>query len=145
MISSIRVKPILVVILSSLGFLVGCVDANVSRIAGTWELAKADRVANRVGEKPINDEEESEAKMEVIFGKNGTLLTRTHINAINSEKNGTWRFLFYDEHKKEMEVECHLMDQTVNCVLTFLSQDELEMVPPNMAGLTEKLKFRRSR
>ena len=82
--------------------------------------------------------------MSVEFKSNGTLLTRTSMGAIEQDKTGSWKMLSFDEPTSTMQLECILGMQQTNVEVTLIDEQTIEMIPPNMAGLDIKLRFRRA-
>jgi hypothetical protein len=137
--------PIPICILLAI-FANGCaqVDSQARPLVGTWILTEGEDLARRVTSQ--SNEESSEAtppKMEITFRGNGTLQTTTRMNAIDSQKNGRWKFLSADSEQRTMEIECELDGQTTVCQVSLLDNERIKMTPPNMAGLTMQLTFRR--
>ena len=59
-------------------------------------------------------------------------------------KEGSWRFKSYDAATKTMLVECRLgLDEPVQIKITFVADDTIRMIPPNIAILDKQMLFRR--
>jgi hypothetical protein len=135
----------LVLLLASVMAVSGCsrVEPEAKRIVGTWSLAAIEDLAGRIeGESP-DDFRPTEAKMQVTFESGGGMRTVTRVNTIDSEKRGSWTFRHFDAATQTLELDCELMGQATPCEIEFLSADEIKLVPPNMAGTTTRLTFRR--
>ncbi len=49
----------------------------------------------------------------------------------------------YNESTNSMTIKCDIQMQESEHEITFVDQDTIELVPPNMAGTAMKLKFKR--
>ena len=81
--------------------------------------------------------------MSLQFRSNGGLATVTNMGNINSEKTGSWEFLSFDEENQTMKIKCTLNLQETEHEIQFLSDSKIQLAPPNMAGLNQKLEFQR--
>lgn len=81
--------------------------------------------------------------MTIRFSPAGELVTETRAGSIDTRKTGRWRLLSGDSTSPTSEIECTLGQQTTRHQIEWLADDSLRMTPPNMAGLTIKLVFRR--
>lgn len=148
--------PMLVTVLLS-----GCGSGDRAKIVGTWKLESVNALAKRVGAGVENDEsnltekqnstndqpagaDNESSNMLVEFASNGSLMTRTQMRTINRDKQGGWSFLEFDEEKNVVKIECTVGLQVTEHAIEILDKDTIEMVPPNMAGLKTKLKFKRT-
>lgn len=145
----------------SLGLLaVGCGDPDRARMIGRWEISAGDRVLDRVdgatkgnastdadqglNDAPLDAESVDEApRMVVEFFRSGALTTETRISNAISTKKGQWSLVKYDAANRIATIRCELIGQSTDHELEFVSDNEVKMVPPNMAGLTKKLLFQR--
>lgn len=126
--------------------LIGCGNPNRAKIIGTWEIDQADRVMNRINEKgeTSNDDEQNDSpKMLIRFLSNGGLETVTNMGAIQQNKAGTWQLISFDEAAKEIVISCNIQSQKSEHKVSLIDDKTIKLVPPNMAGTTTKLKFRR--
>lgn len=126
----------------------GCGDTHKKKLVGTWEIAQIAEVADRVGQNDNGRELQSDkatgqSKMTITFGSGGDLETQTLMGAMNRKKNGTWKMTSYDTEASAMEISCEINTQTSEHEISFVDENTIELVPPNMAGLTMKLKFKR--
>ena len=80
-------------------------------------------------------------RMVLTFKRNGVLHTKTSMGDVVQEKTGTWKLTSFDEASNLMAVSCEINTQTSEHEITFVDEDTIELVPPNMAGLTMELKF----
>ena len=62
---------------------------------------------------------------------------------IQGAKQGTWQVVDFDEATNVLKVNCLVGVESTEHAIEFLEEDLIQLVPPNMAGLTLKLKFRR--
>lgn len=124
----------------------GCRDADRKKIVGTWAIEKADTVMNRVNQSDEETTSEGEpygAKMMLRFHSNGILETITQMGAVEQAKHGQWKMVSYDSESNTMALSCDLKMQTTDHEVEFLDESTIKLVPPNMAGLKMKLKFKR--
>lgn len=131
--------------------LVGCGDPNRSRIIGTWGIERADTVMSRISQadsETVDGEVETELdssppRMTLRFLRKGRLETSTNMGSVTQEKLGTWKLVAFDETTNTMTLLCDIQNQESEHEVKFLDQETIKLVPPNMAGTTMKLKFKR--
>jgi hypothetical protein len=128
--------------------LAGCGDPNRSRLIGTWNIAQPERIAGRLDrtdeDSQKKDESELPPKMQIQFLRNGGLATITQMGSMTPRpKQGTWQMLEFDEASQTMRIKCQIGLQESEHEIEFLGQDSIKLVPPNLAGLSLKLKFER--
>ena len=131
--------------------LAGCGDSNRSKIIGTWGIERADTVMSRISRTDSEaDGREGESgldsrpsKMTLRFLRSGRLETSTNMGAVNQEKQGTWKLIAFDETTNTMTLLCDIQNQESEHEVEFLDQETIKLVPPNMAGTTMKIKFKR--
>jgi hypothetical protein len=58
-------------------------------------------------------------------------------------KTGLWEMVTYNEVDKTMFVKCKIGLQETQHEIKFIDENTIELNPPNMAGLSMKLKFQR--
>ena len=132
--------------------LAGCdSDPDRSRIVGDWKIAGADRLMGKVNTAPLNsaDPEDPNAdpteagppRMLIQFYYSGALATETNMGSVTTQKKGSWKFLSYDVGSRTAKIQCKLVDDTTDFDVIVVDENTLRLVPPNMAGLTKKLKF----
>lgn len=129
----------------------GCGDPNRSRIIGSWEIEQANTVLKRIsgpGSEAAESDHEgglesSPAKMTIRFLRNGQLETATNLGAVGREKSGTWKLISFDEATRMMTLLCEIQDQETEHKVEFLDRETIKLVPPNMAGTTMKIRFKR--
>lgn len=123
----------------------GCGDTNRAKIIGTWGIEQADKVLNRIKQNDDSERttEGEEPRMKLVFQRNGVLKTQTRLGAGTTEKQGTWKLVSYDEAAGVLSLECELMQQTSTHAVEFVDENTIRLVPPNMAGLSMKLTFKR--
>ena len=123
--------------------LAGCGNANRSKLVGDWGIAQADEVMDRIDASETKPGEPSESRMKLQFHQNGLLETKTKMGAVDQKKQGTWKMLSFDPVENSMVISCEINTQTSEHTITFVDENTIELVPPNMAGLTMKVKFKR--
>ena len=130
----------------------GCGDSNRAKIIGTWGIEQADTVMRRVDRSGAGAETEDAAtvsesadppKMILKFHRDGRLVTSTSMGVVNQEKKGSWKLLSFDEPSNTMTISCDIQMQESEHDVEFIDPNTIELVPPNMAGTTMKLKFKR--
>ncbi len=124
--------------------LAGCGDPNRAKIVGSWEVESPSRIARRFKETEVDSSNSNESRMSVEFRSDGVLKTRTLMGSMNRQKEGTWELLSYDESSSTMRLKCILELQETEQDVEFLDQSTIQMIPPNLAGLEMKLRFRRA-
>ena len=142
-------KPMCLLALLIACICIGCGDSNRARIIGNWGIEQPESVMNRLpdsSESEIGNDERVEPeppRMLLKFYRSGVLETSTRMGSVNQEKSGRWTFDSYDEASQTMRVTCEIQGQKAEQGITFIDPDTIELVPPNMAGLTMKLRFKR--
>ena len=131
--------PILVLVLSVSCMLAGCGSTEHNAMVGTWRISRPDALGQRV-----NAGAESESRMVLVFYWNGQLETETRMGAVASKKQGTWQVVGGDPSKQETVISCQLQGQTTEHTVTFIDDDTIRLVPPNMAGVPQALTFVRN-
>ena len=129
----------------------GCGDSNRAKIIGTWCIDRADTVMSRITTADTNSWDqhddssmtEDSPKMLLRFYRNGRLETTTAMGAVNRNKQGQWKMVSFNQSTNLMTIQCNIQMQESEHKITFVDQDTIELVPPNMAGTTMKLKFKR--
>lgn len=120
--------------------LAGCTNRTDKRLVGTWQIADAESISQRVGA----DEHSDPPNMTIDFASSGLLTTSTKMGSIDSSKQGTWKITDSEESKNLLTIQCVLQTQTTEHEIQFLSDDLIEWIPPNMAGTTRKIRFERN-
>ncbi len=83
--------------------------------------------------------------MQLTFSADGTWSSKTKLAVARGEKNGTW--IIRESSDDSLEISCTWKDvksnqsETVDVHVTFLAEDRIRMVPPNMAGTELELTF----
>ena len=103
-------------------------------------------LANR--ESPLIDDSDASdplpPRMELWFRPGGVLKTFTRMGRINPEpKTGRWKLISHQEQPQLMVIECELLGQMTEHEIDFIDADTIELIPPNMAGTTRKIRFQR--
>lgn len=81
--------------------------------------------------------------MVICFQPGGKLVTRTKIGLIESEKTGSWRERPGDSTGDSTMIACTLDGQASDVDVQWIDSDTIRLTPPNLAGLSIKLVFRR--
>lgn len=123
----------------------GC-NSKQTQLVGTWvsESAKP----NPAGQSSPLDaadgtEPDATNSIQLRFYRSGRLDTFTHLPNIQTQKSGKWRFISYNEVTQTAMIEFELMQQRTRHEVEFLDHNTIRLVPPNMAGLSIKMTFKR--
>lgn len=85
--------------------------------------------------------------MQLNFSSGGTWSSKTAFSMASGEKKGTWSVI--SSNADEMEISCQWTDpiskrtEFIKTKITFLSDDQIRLVPPNMSGTEMELTFDR--
>jgi hypothetical protein len=131
----------------------GCGDPQRAKLVGTWEIEQADSLMQRLDESDTNDSAAKDAEamstgpqMQLQFFGNGGLTTTTAMGiVIPTPKQGRWEMVSFDETSQQMKVKCQIGLQETEHEIEFIDADTIKLVPPNMAGLSLKLRFQRKK
>ena len=128
-------------------FFCGCSQDPIrAKLIGTWGIEHGDKLTSRVNQDRENTDEMQEdlsERMVLSFHASGSLQTKTRIGDVNREKNGSWKVVDFDDKESVMKISCELMDQQTEHEVRFIEEGLIRLVPPNMAGTTSKVRFRR--
>ena len=130
----------------------GCGPSS-TKLLGTWRLDGADKLQELMGgarrpggmagallETAINAM--GETSLEVEFLSNGTLESRFNMAGTKTEKSGSWKLI--SATGDTYQLWCQIGDEDPTEIeVTMIDADTMEMVPPNIAVLNRKFKFRR--
>lgn len=119
---------------------VGCGNPDRRKLVGTWQLKHSDEIEERIAEL---EDDMPASRMSLQFKSGGRLTTTTRMGSIDSNKEGTWKFVSFDEATQTMSISCTLGMQETEHEIQFLSDSRIKLAPPNMAGLNQKLEFQR--
>ncbi|MEE2826457.1 MAG: hypothetical protein VYE64_07495 [Planctomycetota bacterium] len=133
-------------LLVSTCMLAGCTSPEREMLVGQWRIEAAGKILNRIGQSasitPESSPEEVEQnQMLLVFHANGKLETITQMGAIDRKKTGTWELLEFREAAQTSFIRCNLNGQTTEHEVDWLTNGNLKMVPPNLAGTRIKLEF----
>lgn len=129
--------------IGGMALLTGCQARETARLTGEWELVDPSRLAGRINQDAPDGALPGSHQMTVRFGSGGTLTTRTHMGDLWREKSGTWKVLASSADRTSLAFT--LSGERDELEIEWIDDDTLKMVPPNMAGLTMKLTFRRKK
>ena len=141
--SDLRGRMLCASALLAVFLLAGCHSPDRAKIVGQWKIAEASKLSQKIGGAEDSDSDDS--KMTIHFDRSGKLRTDTSMGNIKSTKQGTWRFLGYDEPKGQMQIECTLGMQTTEHDIEFQNDDTIVWIPPNLAGTSQKVRFIRAK
>lgn len=157
-------------LLTTCGFLllasVGCQHEVASKLAGRWDMLppneipseskqNTQREAVASSEKALDDTEdlydsvaggEVTGTMSLVFHRNGQLETYTDfpMASTGKPKIGKWSILSWDAAEKVATVRCDLFDEITETKITFIDDNTIQLIPPNIAVLEMELRFRRN-
>ncbi len=126
--------------------LAGCSSPERDMLIGQWQIEKAGKILNRLA----NDQSESADKNHVDngagqmllgFHASGELQTITQMGAIDRQNAESWELLEYNRAAQTSQIRCVLNGQSTEHPIEWLTNGNLKMVPPNMAGTLTKLEF----
>lgn len=128
----------------------GCQDTQMARLNGTWQLDQPQRIEARISstdasptERDSSHDSNQPSRMTLTFYGNGRLKTETAMGSVQGQKNGTWRVISFDEATGNMTIRCKIGLQETDHPVQFEDAETILIQPPNMAGLSMKMRFRR--
>lgn len=139
-------KTISILSLTFLLLFSGCYQDPIrAKLAGTWKIEHGEKLSRRVNqdEEDTPEIDDPSERMVLSFFASGSLQTKTRMGDVIREKNGSWNVADYDEEESRMKIRCELMGQQTEHDVRFVEADLIRLVPPNMAGTSSKLTFRR--
>lgn len=146
----------------------GCQNRAASKLTGRWDMLPPEKLKDSASkkvdsnkdastEKAANDTEDlidsiaegddSVGTMSLVFHRNGKLETFTDfpMASTGKPKVGTWKLKSWDESNQTAVLECDLFDELTETKVTFIDNDTIQLVPPNIAVLEMELRFRRGK
>jgi len=128
---------------------IGCTDPNAAPLVGHWVLEKPSRIMDRIGGDGVEQGRESDSiddssslpRMSITFHSNGQFGTSTAMGDVNREKSGTWQVIALDEVVGKMTIRCKIGTEETDHSVELVDGSTIRLVPPNMAGLTMKMRF----
>ena len=137
------------VVLLLLACTIGCSDPNAAPLIGRWVLEKPTQVMKRIDgdradpsrESDSIDDSSSMPRMAITFNSNGQFQTVTAMGNVNREKNGMWQVISLDEVDRKMTIRCTIGSEETEHAVELVDGSTIRLVPPNMAGLTMKMRF----
>ncbi len=142
----------------------GCGNPDAERLAGVWQLDPDAGLESRLGTDRVAENNPDRIQlstgsnrvdatgaeppgtncgMTLSFQPGGRLETKTTTDAIDSLKTGTWQLVSFDSQQQSAVIACTLGQQTTEQTVQWIDADTIKLTPPNMAGLSIKLVFRR--
>ena len=127
----------------------GCTDPNAAPLVGRWVLEKPDRIMERIGGEAVDQSQENDStdassslpRMAITFSSNGQFQTETAMGNVNRLKNGAWQVISLDEAARKMTIRCTIGSEETDHAVEMIDGSTIRLVPPNMAGLTMKMRF----
>ena len=139
----------------------GCLSPGSSQLIGTWELQRPDDVGGPSGgptstmesgsaEAVVENTDalfagvadgESAGTMKLVFHRSGSLETITDFPAAQSHKYWRWSMESWDPDGQVAVVHCQMSHETAKTVITFIDQNTIQLVPPNIDVLQTELRF----
>jgi hypothetical protein len=147
--TNFRSPLLLVFTLLVIGVNSGCTDPKAAPLLGRWVLEKPDRVMDRIGgdapggglESDSIDDSTAMPRMAISFFSGGKFQTQTAMGNVNREKNGAWHVISLDEEARKMTIRCSIGSDETDHSIDLIDGSTIRLVPPNMAGLTMKMRF----
>lgn len=151
--------PALFLLAVLIGFLSGCQHEAASKITGRWDMLPPEKISDNKSDASnekaaANTEDlynsiaggEVEGTMSLVFHRNGTLETLTDfpMASTGKPKIGKWSILSWDEESQVATLRCDLFDAVTETRITFIDDDTIQLIPPNIAVLEMELRFRRN-
>ncbi|MEC9091245.1 MAG: hypothetical protein VX438_00970 [Planctomycetota bacterium] len=136
--------PFLLVLLSL--FLTGCGNHLQTRILGTWGLDEANDLFEMMGDE--NDASEHTPKFSLVFSRGGFFRSTVSASGHSQTKYGRWFFVECTDDLCKLRVSINSQNPDIDpdIVLTeimFIDENTIELVPPNMDVIKQKMTFRR--
>ena len=95
--------------------------------------------------KTLTEQLDDEAgSMTVEFGSDGQLKTATDFPMGGGDKEGTWRWISFDNKTNSAVVETVLNNDSNITTVYFVDDNTIKMVPPNLVALKLEMRFRRA-
>ena len=146
--TDLQILPALMLLLL-LACNVGCTDPNAALLVGHWVLEKPSRVMDRIGGEGVEqgrepdsiDDSNSLPRMSITFHSYGQFETSTAMGEVNRQKSGTWQVIALDEVASKMTIRCKIGTEETDHSVELVDGSTIRLVPPNMAGLTMKMRF----
>ena len=141
----------------------GCQNEAASKLVGRWDMLPPEKISDEDAgdteasdEKAVDDTEnlynsvaggEIEGSMSLVFHRNGKLETFTDfpMASTGEPKVGKWSLLSWDENGQVATLRCDLFDEVTETRVTFIDDDTIQLIPPNIAVLELELRFRRKK
>jgi hypothetical protein len=136
----------------------GCQHPVASKLSGRWDMLPPEALQGDAGgeqDQQATDNAsdlydsvaggESAGTMSLVFHRNGKLETFTDFPMASTgrPKVGTWSILSWDEPGRIATLKCTLLDEVTETRVTFIDDDTIQLIPPNIAVLEMELRFRR--
>lgn len=128
--------------------LAGCGDPDRRKLIGVWEIETADKLIDRVGADDPTEEDSDTVPITIEFGSGGQLRTATQVGAISNVKTGEWEWIRSDPERSLVRcvlTEKNMGSQATEMEIEWIDSDTIKMTPPNLAGLSIKLRFSRKK
>ncbi len=84
---------------------------------------------------------ESAGNMSLVFHRNGSLETITNFPVASSHKYWRWSMVSWDATSRVAVVRCQMGQESVETTITFIDQNTIQLVPPNIDVLQTQLRF----
>lgn len=139
---------------------IGCQNKTANRLVGRWDMQTPDEISQSTArqsdpslaqvadntENLFNSVADGEPKgeMSIVFHRDGKLETFTDFPMARSHKKGRWSLVAADDPTQVATVICFLNDEQTETKITFVDDNLIKLVPPNISVLRQTLLFRRN-
>ncbi len=159
-------KTLALLIVFSVTGMLGCQHEVASKLTGRWDMLPPDQIATAGGQAKADGETSSNEKaadatedlydsvaggetngtMSLVFHRNGKLETFTDfpMASTGKPKVGKWSILSWNKKAEVATVRCDLFDEITETKVTFIDDNTIQLIPPNIAVLEMELRFRRN-
>ena len=129
-----------------LGTLAGCGKSLQKQITGKWVIDSENELFEMMG----SENDASDQKFSLEFSSAGVFRSTVNSSGFSQSKQGRWFFVegAADICKLKVAINSDNSDFEPDIVLTeikFLDEETIELVPPNMDVIKQKMIFRKSK
>jgi len=140
------IQTLTLLLLMSLCLVCGCGRTLQSKITGKWEIDSSNGLFEMMGDEG----EASKPRFELEFQRGGVFRSTVTSSGHTQSKEGRWFFVegAADVCKLRVSINSDNPDIEPDIVLTevkLIDENSIELVPPNMDVIKEKMTFRRAK
>ncbi len=137
----------------------GCSQPGASRLTGRWELVPPRQIEQEHSESPPSDTTSADnqdlfdsvaggstqGRMSLVFHASGSIETFTDFPMAQAQKSGRWTVVSYDPENNHCVVRFKIeTEPMIEVPITFVGEDRILLIPPNIAVLEKQLLFQRN-